>query len=173
MKVRLATIKDLDFIKKNADQVYFKIEKEFWKENYYRISNNDCIELINKNELYVLSNSNEILGFVTIRKKNSKTLTFSMLTVIEKYHNKGYGNLLINYIFNKANSEGIETILIEILCAKNFKHAQKEILIRWYKKNGFKYVKSFSFESLYPSHKKFMKSELIFKQFSRNLINNN
>ena len=70
MKVRLARIEDLDFIKTNADQVYFKIEKEFWKENYYRISNNDCIELINKNELYVLSNLNEILGFVTIKKIN-------------------------------------------------------------------------------------------------------
>ena len=173
MKVRLARIEDLDFIKTNADQVYFKIEKEFWKENYYRISNNDCIELINKNELYVLSNLNEILGFVTITKINSKTLTFSMLTVIEKYHHRGYGNLLITYIIDKAYSEKMETIFIEILCAKNFKHAQKEILIKWYKKNGFEYLKSFSFESLYPSHKKFMKCELIFKQFAKKLTNKN
>ena len=34
MKVQLATIEDLGFIKKNADQVYLKVEKEFWIENY-------------------------------------------------------------------------------------------------------------------------------------------
>jgi N-acetylglutamate synthase-like GNAT family acetyltransferase len=173
MKVRLARIEDWDFIKTNADQVYSKIEKEFWKKNYYRISKNECLNLIKEKKLYVLSNLNEILGFVTITKINSKTLTFSMLTVIEKYHHRGYGNILITYVIDKAYSEKVETIFIEILCAKKWKHDQKEVLIKWYKKNGFKYLKSFSFESLYPSHKKFMKCELIFKQFTKKLSYNN
>ncbi len=169
MKIRLATKGDCDYIKTNADQIYFKTEKEFWKKNYYRISKKECLNLISKNELYVLANRNEILGFVVIKKINSKIITFSMLTVIEKHHNKGYGNFLIKYIFDKANSERIETVLIEILCAKHWGHPQKEFLTKWYTNLGFSFINNFSFESKYPTHARFMKCELEFKLYAKTI----
>ena len=45
--------------------------------------------------------------------------------------------------------------------------SQKEFLINWYEKNGFKFVKDFSFFNLYPEHKKFMKCDLIFKKYEK------
>ena len=88
IKIRLAKTDEWVFIKKNADEIYLKNEKEFWKSNYFRISKEDCISAINNRELFVLSNSSEIFGFVIIKKLNAESLTFSMLTVIEKHQKK-------------------------------------------------------------------------------------
>ena len=89
-KIRLAKSDEWVFIKKNADEIYLKNEKEFWKSNYFRISKEDCINSINNSELFILSSDTEIYGFVIIKNLNSKSITFSMLTIIEKHQRKGY-----------------------------------------------------------------------------------
>ena len=170
IKIRLAKTDEWVFIKKNADEIYFKNEKEFWKSNYFRISKEDCISAINNRELFVLSNGSEIFGFVIIKKLNAESLTFSMLTVIEKHQKKGYGQKMLDFIFKKSKKENITQIFLEILCAKNWNHPQKEFLIRWYSDYGFTYNKSYSFEKLYPTHKKYMNCELIFKQYVKKIM---
>lgn len=164
--IREAEIEEWEFIKTQADQIYFQNEKEFWEKEYYRISKDDCITLIKKKELFVLANQKEILGFVCI-KNSLDDLSFSMLTVIEKYQKNGLGNLILKHIIEKAEADDFKTISLEILCPKNWEHPQKEFLIKWYEKMEFNYTRSFLFESLYPSHKKFMKCDLIFKAFTK------
>ena len=42
-KIRVAESNEWLLIKEHADQIYFKYEKDFWKEGYYRISKKDCL----------------------------------------------------------------------------------------------------------------------------------
>lgn len=168
-EIRLAKSDEWVFVKKNADEIYFKNEKEFWKSNYFRISKEDCKRAINNRELFILSSDTEIYGFVIIKKINSKSLTFSMLTIIEKHQKKGYGQKILEFIYDKSKKENIAQIFLEILCAKNWDHPQKEFLIRWYSDCGFIYNKSYSFEKLYPTHKKYMNCELVFKQYVKKI----
>ena len=75
--IRVAEIDEWEFIKTQADQIYFQNEKEFWKKEYYRISKDDCINLIKKKELFVLANQNEILGFM--KKMNEEMRSRGMV----------------------------------------------------------------------------------------------
>lgn len=167
--VRLAKQNEWSFIKENADEIYLKNEKDFWKKEYFRISKEDCLKAIEKKELYVFYKGTEICGFVTIKKASINKLTFSMLTVIEKHQRNGIGKLLLEFIIEKANKEKFKQISLEILCAKDWDHPHKEFLISWYKSYGFNYEGSFSFEKLYPSHKKYMKCDLIFKEYIKEI----
>ena len=163
--IRLAKIEECTFIKEHADKVYYKNEIDFWEKDYFRISKEECLTFIKNNELFVLDDDFEILGFVCIKTISPKILSFSMLTIIEKHQKKGYGNIILEYIISKAKEEKFSKITIEILCAKNWEHPQKEFLIKWYSKHGFIFKRKFSFEKLYPSHKKYMKSKLVFKEY--------
>ena len=165
--IRLAKIEECTFIKKHADKVYYKNEIDFWEKDYFRISKEECLTFIKNNELFVLDDEGEILGFVCIKKVSPEILSFSMLTIIEKHQKKGYGNIILKYIIRKAKKGNFNKITIEILCAKNWKHPQKEFLIQWYTKNGFVFKREFSFEKLYPSHSKYMKSKLVFKEYCK------
>ena len=165
--IRLAKIEECTFIKKHADKVYYKNEIDFWEKDYFRISKEECLTFIKNNELFVLDDEGEILGFVCIKKVNPEILSFSMLTIIEKHQKKGCGNIILEYIIRKAKKGNFNKITIEILCAKNWKHPQKEFLIQWYTKHGFIFKREFSFEKLYPSHAKYMKSKLVFKEYCK------
>ena len=68
-RIRNTYLDELPFIKEHADHIYFKNEQDFWKEKYYRISEEDCLELHEKNELYVLEEDEQILGFFTLKLK--------------------------------------------------------------------------------------------------------
>ena len=165
--IRLAKIEECSFIKEHADKVYYKNEIDFWEKDYFRISKEECLTFIKNKELFVLDDEGEILGFVCIKKVSPEILSFSMLTIIEKHQKKGYGNIILKYIIRKAKKGNFNNITIEILCAKNWKHPQKEFLIKWYTKHGFIFKREFSFEKLYPSHAKYMKSKLVFKEYCK------
>ena len=83
--IRLAKIEECSFIKEHADKVYYKNEIDFWEKDYFRISEEECLAFIKNNELFVLDHDSEILGFVCIKKVSPEILSFSMLTIIEKY----------------------------------------------------------------------------------------
>ena len=165
--IRFAKIEECSFIKEHADKVYYKNEIDFWEKDYFRISKEECLTFIKNKELFVLDDEGEILGFVCVKKVSPEILSFSMLTIIEKHQKKGYGNIILKYIIRKAKKGNFNNITIEILCAKNWKHPQKEFLIKWYTKHGFIFIREFSFEKLYPSHAKYMKSKLVFKEYCK------
>ena len=168
-RIRNTYLSELPFIKEHADQIYFKNEQDFWKEKYYRISEEDCLKLHENNELYVLEKDKQILGFFTLKLINQEIANFSMLTVIEKHQRKGYGNVMLNYIFDHSVEKGLKKISLELLCPKGWIHPQKKILQEWYSSRGFKYHSVCMFEDLYPSHKKYMKCKLIFKKYHKSI----
>ena len=87
--IRNSNINELSLIKEHADQIYFNNEKDFWKNGYFRISIEECLKIHENNELYVLEENSEILGFFTLKLIDDEIANFSMLTVLEKHQKKG------------------------------------------------------------------------------------
>ena len=79
-QIRNSYLDELPFIKEHADQIYFKNEKDFWKNEYYRISKEECLKLHENNELYILEEGRQILGFFTLKLIDEEIANFSMLT---------------------------------------------------------------------------------------------
>ena len=163
------SINDCNEIVNIANTVYFKTEREFWKEGYYRISTQDCLNYIKEDKVMVAKLDNQVIGFVLAGPKSELTFEFSMLTTDFNYQKKGVGKLLVNEVFKRAKKKGFKYLEIEVLTPKYWTHSQKEFLTSWYTNLGFKFVETFSFESKYPSHLKFQKCELEFKRYKKRL----
>ena len=171
MPIRLAVLKDKKNLISMVNHVYFSSEKDFWKEGYYRISEEDFKNYMQMKWLYILEEKQEVLGCVLFKQKKQKTSSFSMLVCHPKHRKKGVGKSLVNYITQKALNDKNEIMQLELLSPKNWVHEEKKFLKEWYTKIGYELKKEVDFSEYHPDHKPFMKCELIFSLYEKKLIN--
>ena len=89
---------------------------------------NDCI---NDNSLYLkIEEKDKIIGYVSIRINGNMSEILNL--VIDKNNqNKGYGKILMNYVFDKTRSKGIKSVVLDVR-TKNTR------AIHFYESLGFK-----------------------------------
>ncbi len=82
------------------------------------------------------NDSNEVMGFYSIREENKATLDMHVLGVKKKYHNQGVGTVLQNYIYEYAKDKGYKYLLVLTLSKS---HSDKGYALTrdFYHKNGF------------------------------------
>ena len=171
MTIRLASPNDKAIIISLANQVYYSSEKEFWKEGYYRLNEEEFNDHIKSNSLFIGELENEIVGCILMKQVDSNTSSFSMLICDPKHRKKGIGKTLVNHVLTTAKINGNKKMQLEILSPLNWVHTEKEFLKTWYKSIGFKLIKEVDFLDYYPTHDKFMKCPLLFSLYEKDLSN--
>ena len=169
MNIRLATNKDKKVIISLANQVYYTSEREFWKEGYYRIDEQEYNHHLENNHLYIGELKNEIVGCILMKQVNEITASFSMLICHPNHRKKGIGKTLVNHILETAKEKSYQKMQLEILSPLNWVHKEKEFLKSWYCSTGFKLIKEVNFLDYYPTHDKYMKCPLLFSLYEKNL----
>ncbi|KPU45532.1 protease synthase and sporulation negative regulatory protein PAI 1 [Oxobacter pfennigii] len=84
---------------------------------------------------------NICIGFVAVEKIDNECFCMERLSVLPEYRHKGYGNMLVNFIFDFVKKFGGKKITIGIV-------NDNEILKRWYIKKGFCQTGTKTFEHL-------------------------
>ncbi len=171
MTIRLASPNDKAIIISLANQVYYSSEKEFWKEGYYRLNEEEFNDHIANNSLFIGELENEIVGCILMKQVDATTSSFSMLICDPKHRKKGIGKTLVNHVLTTAKINGNKKMQLEILSPLNWVHTEKEFLKTWYKSIGFKLIKEVDFLDYYPTHDKFMKCPLLFSLYEKDLSN--
>ena len=169
MIIRLATHNDKNLLISLANQVYYQSEKDFWKEGYYRLNEQEFNHHIANNKLFVGEIENEIVGCVLMKKVDSKTSSFSMLICHPNHRKKGIGKALVKHVVQEAKKNNKTKMQLEILSPLNWVHSEKEFLKHWYSSLGFNLVKEVDFLDYYPSHDKYMKCALLFSLYEKKL----
>ncbi len=171
MNIRLATTKDQTDVISMANEVYYTSEREFWKEGYYRIDQNEFNHFVTNKWLYLAEINGDLVGCVLMKPVDKDTTSFSMLICHPDYRKKGIGKTLVDHVFKTANERGYQKMQLEILSPLNWVHKEKEFLKSWYSSIGFKLVKEVNFLDYYPSHDKYMKCPLLFSLYEKDLSN--
>ena len=169
MTIRLASAQDENIIIPLANSVYYSSEKDFWKEGYYRIDQQEFEYHLNNNQLFIGELENEIVGCILLKQVNKETCSFSMLICHPKHRKKGIGKSLVNHVLSTAKEKKYKKMQLEILSPLNWVHQEKEFLKIWYKSIGFKLIKEVDFLDYYPSHDKYMKCPLLFSLYEKDL----
>jgi len=169
MTIRLASAQDENIIIPLANSVYYSSEKDFWKEGYYRIDQQEFEYHLNNNQLFIGELENEIVGCILLKQVNKETCSFSMLICHPKHRKKGIGKTLVNHVLSTAKEKKYKKMQLEILSPLNWVHQEKEFLKTWYKSIGFKLIKEVDFLDYYPSHDKYMKCPLLFSLYEKDL----
>jgi dTDP-4-amino-4,6-dideoxygalactose transaminase/ribosomal protein S18 acetylase RimI-like enzyme len=113
--------------------------------NTFRYFNSRNIEVINNHIItVVLKIDNKIIGYSHIDKDSNKY--WFGICILEEYCNYGYGNKLMNYIFN--NQKILDLDNINLTVDNNNINA-----IKLYKKYNFKLIKKYDYYSEYIKNK--------------------
>jgi ribosomal protein S18 acetylase RimI-like enzyme len=150
MEIRNACINDYNDIDKlfwQSDLYHFTGEPYIYLKTSKSYRSKEYIEsLINKKENIskVLENNNKIIGFIFAYEEERGKLPFHRKRkflvidniVIEKGHqNKGYGNILMDYIINYAKAKEYNDIILDVYCFN-------EKAIKLYKKEGIQGIEA-------------------------------
>ena len=101
---------------------------------------------------YILEVNDRTFGCVALEKAGPDLCYLGRLAVLPEYRNKGFGQALVNHLFEQARKFGIRRVEIGIIS----KHRK---LKNWYKKLGFVQKGTKKFDHL-PFNVAFMYREL-------------
>ncbi len=163
---------EINVIVKLINQVYLLTEKDFWPHDgqYERTNTNEIEDFIRKKELIIATKSQEIVGAAHIYHLKENVCGFGMLVSSPKYRGIGIGSLLMKSIEDWAKTNHYNTIQLELLKPKAYKHPDKEILTSWYTKLGYKYVSKTSYLDLYPKQASLLKVPSNFEIYQKNIV---
>ncbi len=151
--------------------VYENSEREFWPTDgsYSRTTIDEISSFVEKEELIVAKEANEIVGTVHVYPINSTTLGFGMLTVSLQHRKKGIGNVLLKAVEVFAKTNKFSKIQLELLKPLHFKHQEKEFLEKWYCKNNYELTESITHENLYFKQATMLKFPCKFDIFTKTI----
>ena len=115
-------------------------------------STKEYIENVVKYTFIAAYIDNEVVGFYSLRHENKDTLDMYVLGVLKKYHNKGVGTKLQEYVNDYAKVKKYKYMMVITLAEKanNYEYA---LTRRFYLKMGFKdfYQNDKIFDSCNPA----------------------
>ena len=133
------------------NEAYREGEKGLWQVSYQRITINELLHIIGKNELIVASINGNFVGAVKVKIRDDKyTGEFGMLCVNKEYRNAGLGGKLIDRVEEWALENHLTQLRLEILSPIVWQHPVKEFLKKWYQKKGYALHRSELFKASYP-----------------------
>lgn len=79
---------------------------------------NDYVDSVVKYPFIVIE-EDEVIGFYSLREENPETLDMYVLGIKKKYHGKGYGSKLQNFIDAWAKEKGYKRLIVLTLSSKS------------------------------------------------------
>ena len=120
MRIRKATLKDLQKIKQLSKKFSFELDRD-WKE---LISSKNS-------EMFLLINNEDIIGFTgLIYYKWNNTIQISNIFVNPKFRGQGLGLRLVNFLIDKAKKTKYRCLISEA--------PSLNPVVNLYKKTGFR-----------------------------------
>ncbi len=93
-------------------------------------------EALNKDDVYISIESEEVTGFVTIDKKNDFVAEISWMAVDRNQHRNGTGSELIDFISKDLKDKGYKLLEVKTL-SETEDYEPYERTRKFYRKNGF------------------------------------
>ncbi|MCM1130724.1 MAG: GNAT family N-acetyltransferase [Roseburia sp.] len=117
--IRLANLKDTEFLVDNDNHISYDILRENIEKGY----------------IYILEQDNQIIGWLRYNLFWDNTPFLNMLYILEEYRRQGLGSLLLEHWENQMQSQGFETVLTSTLVHEDALH--------FYMKYGYQVVGGF------------------------------
>ena len=148
----ITTLNEFDLIRlyKLMIKAYAETEVEIWGEDYERLSYNEFVEIIKKEELYLARIENEIVGSVHVFKIDNNTFSFGLLNSDFTKKGLGIGGALVRKAEAVAINLGATRMDIEVLRPSDFDVPVKVLLANWYLKQGYTFTLFDTFINLKP-----------------------
>lgn len=128
------------------NEVYRHAEQGLFKEGaLIRTSKAELDDMLLQKQLMVLKIDNQIMGCAHV-SRNDNYLKLGMITVDANLKGKGFGKIIMENIETYAKKIGISKLQLELLTPQNWVQEHKKFLGDWYKRLGFRPIKTIPFD---------------------------
>ena len=132
------------------NRVYDEAESGMWQANGTRTSPEQVAELLRTQELILAEYGSDVVGCVNVKVMKAGVAEFGMLVADPAHRSKGIGSALIAAAEDWARARKCETMRLELLTPRTWKHPSKEFLTQWYARMGYHPECTEPLETLYP-----------------------
>ena len=125
-----------------------------WKDKNHKRMKFESMEKAIKSDIVIClvkEGESQVLGCIQYVKIKEDTARFEVLGVHKDHMKKGYAKILIDACENKARSQEIATMELQVLSPRVNPTPEREWLLQWYnKKLGYSIIKTEKHEELWP-----------------------
>ncbi len=146
MKIDLLEIRELHKVRELALKIWPIAYKEMISKEQieYMLNwmyNQDALEQQHKegHQFYLISDKDETQGFLDIEiEAENKRLKVHKLYVLTEKHGMGYGRILLHFAFEKAKTEGIKEVYLQV--------NRNNPAVNFYQKQGMRILETADFD---------------------------
>lgn len=135
---------------KLVNDVYAAAEKGLWSDGASRTSPGGIAELVKAGEMAVATRGETVVGCVRIQRLDDGAGEFGMLAAARAHQGVGTGRELVRFAERRGRDMGCETMQLELLVPREWKHPSKEFLNEWYLRLGYMVVDTVPVDTFEP-----------------------
>jgi GNAT superfamily N-acetyltransferase len=130
--------------------VYATAERGLWRDGSARTSAGEVADLVRGGEIAVATREGAIVGAVRLQDVADDVAEFGMLVADPDRRNRGIGRALLDFAEGAARERGMRTMQLELLVPREWSHPSKEFLRDWYRRRGYRLVRTGRLDEAYP-----------------------
>ena len=149
--------------------VYATSEDGLWRDGAARTNAGEVAALIGAGEIAVAWLGDRVAGAVRIRALTDATGEFGMLAASPELRGIGIGSALVAFAERRCADRGLRTMQLELLVPRRFAHPSKVRLDRWYRRLGYRVLRSVAPHELEPRLASFLATPCEFLVYEKPL----
>ena len=130
--------------------VYAVAESGLWQDGATRTTPQDMARHIGAGQIAIAEADRQIVGIVHIQRLDSGEGEFGMLAADPAHRGRGIGSALVGFAERWSRHRGIDTMQLELLVPRYWRHPSKDFLAAWYARIGYRPVRSGQMDEHYP-----------------------
>jgi GNAT superfamily N-acetyltransferase len=130
--------------------VYASAERGLWRDGVTRTTAPEVAGLVAAGEIAVAARRGELAGSVRLRDVAADASELGMLTAAPAHRGTGVGRALVAFAEDTSRARGRRAIRLELLLPSTWRHPSKDLLEAWYRRRGYRLVRTGSVEAAHP-----------------------
>lgn len=131
--------------------VYAAAESGLWRPQAVRTSASELTELIKAEQIAVATVGGQLAGAIHVQALSDITGEFGMLAATPEHRGIGVGRALIDFAEQHCADDGLQVMQLELLVPSSWRHPSKVFLDDWYRRLGYRVIRTASVEDLHPA----------------------
>lgn len=152
-----------------VNEVYAVAEQGLWTEGATRTRAAEIAHFTRAGEMAVAAQRERLLGCVRIRKVDHNVGDFAMLAVAPSHRSIGIGRELVLFAEQRGRDMGCDTMRLELLIPREWRHPSKEFLAGWYGRMGYTIASTGATDELYPDLSPLLATPCEFAIYRKNI----
>jgi GNAT superfamily N-acetyltransferase len=140
----------IDDLTELVNRVYEVAERGLWVDGATRTTATEMAEMVAGAEIAVARLDGRVVGVVRVQQLDAATGEFGLLVSDPGHRGEGVGRDLVRFAEDLCRQRHLEVMQLELLVPRGWTHPTKTFLDAWYRRIGYRPVRTGTIDESYP-----------------------